>query len=165
MRPHRGSLYLLFLALSVYASSSSTTTSSSARGYLITRDGGGHGHHNSHAAPLVQLNETEVTMYHSPTPPSYWSIDIDNVESDTSRHPGLMALHGILMSLAFFIALPLCKSYQAIVEITRNSSIVLAITMRSVNHAWRGAVVFIFYGLNILGCAASALYTKSTPNM
>ena len=93
MHPHRGSLFIYTLALlSVYVYPSSAAV--------------GHGHH---AAPLVQLNESEVTMYHSPTPPSYWSIDIDNIDSDTSRHPGLMAFHGVLMALAFFIALPLCE--------------------------------------------------------
>ena len=93
MHPHRGSLFIYTLTLlSVYVYPSLAAV--------------GHGHH---AAPLVQLNESEVTMYHSPTPPSYWSIDIDNIDSDTSRHPGLMAFHGVLMALAFFIALPLCE--------------------------------------------------------
>lgn len=131
MRAHWGSVCLLIPALaavldaslSVYASPFASSVDLSARGSTIDpreylhdpsglrmRDGGGHGHHNTHAAPLLQLNETEVTMHHAPTPPSYWSIDIDNVESDSSRHPGLMALHGILMSLAFFVALPMCES-------------------------------------------------------
>lgn len=82
------------------------------RNNLIVRDG--HGHHNAHGAPLLRLNETEVTMYHAPTPPSYWTIDIDGIDIDgnnldASRHPGLMMLHGVLMSLAFFVALPICE--------------------------------------------------------
>ncbi|KIM90974.1 hypothetical protein PILCRDRAFT_58846 [Piloderma croceum F 1598] len=107
----------------------------------------GHSHHDSHSAPLLQLNETEVLMHHAPTPPSYWTIDIDEHDPGVSRHPGLMILHGLLMSLAFFIALP------------------VGIAMRSVKHAWHGYVVIVFYGLCVLGCAASALYTKLTPNM
>lgn len=72
---------------------------------LYARDG--HGHHNSHTAPLLHLNETEVTVHHAPTPPSYWTVDIDEAgESHESRHPGLMMLHGLLMGLAFFVALP-----------------------------------------------------------
>lgn len=37
--------------------------------------------------------------------------------------------------------------------------------MRSVKHAWHGVTVLLFYGSCILGCAASALYSKLTPNM
>jgi len=74
---------------------------------LMLRDG--HSHHNSHAAPLLRLNETEVLLYHALTPPSYWTIDIDDHDTDVSRHPGLMVLHGLLMSLAFFVALPIGK--------------------------------------------------------
>lgn len=79
----------------------------SGRSDLTSRDG----HHNSHSAPLLQLNETEVLMYHSPTPPSYWTIDVDShdTDSDVSRYPGLMMLHALLMSLAFFVALPVGK--------------------------------------------------------
>lgn len=73
---------------------------------LLSRDG--HGHH-PHGAPLLRLNETEVLMNHSPTPASYWTIDIDIRDPDVSRYPGLMILHGLLMSLAFFIALPMGK--------------------------------------------------------
>lgn len=39
------------------------------------------------------------------------------------------------------------------------------VAMRSVKHAWHGCIVIVFYGLCVLGCAASALYTKLTPNM
>jgi hypothetical protein len=40
-----------------------------------------------------------------------------------------------------------------------------AIAMRSVNSSWQGVLVVIFYSLCALGCAASAIYTKLTPNM
>lgn len=78
---------------------------------LQSRDGHGH-HHDPHAAPLTELNETEVTMYHAPTPPSYWTIDYEDNDSHDSRHPNLIVLHGLLMSLAFFVALPIgmCNS-------------------------------------------------------
>jgi len=62
-------------------------------------------HHAHHAAPLLVLNETEVTMHHAPTPPSYYTIDWE--ESYQTRYPGLMISHGIFMSLAFFVALPI----------------------------------------------------------
>jgi hypothetical protein len=74
---------------------------------LMPRDG--HSHHDSHSAPLLQLNESEVLMHHAPTPPSYWTIDIDDHDPGVSRHPGLMIIHGLLMSLAFFVALPMGK--------------------------------------------------------
>ena len=64
------------------------------------------GHHNHHAAPLLELNETEVTMYHAPTPPSYYTIDWEG-EGYENRHGGLMITHGLFMSLAFFVALPM----------------------------------------------------------
>jgi hypothetical protein len=64
----------------------------------------GHNHH--HHAPLLELNETEVTLYHAPTPPSYYTIDWED-EGYEKRHGGLMIAHGLLMSLAFFVALPM----------------------------------------------------------
>ena len=87
-------------------------------------------------------------MYHSPTPPSYWSIDVDDpYNSDNPQRPGLMAAHVVFMSLAFFVALP------------------AGIALRSVRHSFHGVALVGFYGLCILGCACSALYAKSTPNM
>ncbi|KAF8897397.1 cytoplasmic protein [Infundibulicybe gibba] len=112
---------------------------------VIKRDG--HHNHNPHASPLLELNETEVLMYHAPTPPSYYTIDWDNTDMSVSRHPGLMFAHAVFMCLAFFVALP------------------VGIAMRSVRHGWHGVAVMFFYGLSVVGCAASALYTKLTPNM
>ena len=85
---------------------------------LYVRDGDEHGHghgHHGNMAPLVELNETEVLLYHAPTPPSYWSIDIDEPDSGKSRHPGLMALHALFMILAFFGALPAGLSWHTFV--------------------------------------------------
>lgn len=78
---------------------------------LIPRDGGHeHGHgHNHHVQPLLELNETEVLLYHQPTPPSYWTIDLVDHDPEHSRYPSLMGLHIIFMSLAFFGALPIGK--------------------------------------------------------
>jgi hypothetical protein len=77
---------------------------------LYGRDGDehghGHGHGHGHMAPVVQLNESEILLYHDPTPPSYWTIDIDEHDPGKTRHPGLMALHALFMMLAFFGALP-----------------------------------------------------------
>lgn len=71
------------------------------------RDGAehGHGHGHGNVAPVVELNETDVLLDHGPTPPSYWSIDIDG-HGGEMRHPGLMVLHALMMTLAFFGALP-----------------------------------------------------------
>ena len=83
---------------------------------LYLRDGDEHGHghgHHGNMAPLVELNETEVLLHHDPTPPSYWSIDIDEPDSGKSRHPGLMTLHALFMMLAFLGALPAGSSRHA----------------------------------------------------
>jgi hypothetical protein len=64
-----------------------------------------HSHHH-HGAPLLELNETEVTMYHQPIPESYYTMDWDHPEVSAARRPGMMMTHVVLMSLAFFVALP-----------------------------------------------------------
>ena len=69
---------------------------------MYTRDGHSHGH----AAPILGLNETDVLQHHAPTPPSYWSIDVDGTDPGITRHPSLMVLHALFMTLAFFFALP-----------------------------------------------------------
>lgn len=74
----------------------------------------GHGHNHGNAAPVVQLNETELLLYHDPTPPSYWSIDIDDPDSGDKRHPSLMVLHSLFMMFAFLGALPAGSSWPAI---------------------------------------------------
>ncbi|KAI0650208.1 hypothetical protein C8Q79DRAFT_371855 [Trametes meyenii] len=115
---------------------------------LLPRDGDhGHGGHNHHAQPLLELNETEVTMYHAPTAPSYFWLDIKQPPADETRHPGLMGLHALFMSLAFFGALP------------------IGIALRSVKHAWHGVTVIFFYTFVVLGLSTSALYRKLTPNL
>lgn len=120
------------------------------------------GHHH-HGAPSLTLNETAILMWHSPTPPSYWTVDV--VEG--SGNGGLMIVHGIMMSAAFFIALPAGEYWvvNIIKCVTNHLRYLAAIAMRSVKHAWRGAATCAFYILCIIGCSASALYTKITPNM
>ncbi|KAK7049654.1 hypothetical protein VNI00_005685 [Paramarasmius palmivorus] len=111
----------------------------------LARRSGDHHHHMG--APLQQLNETSLAMTHQPTPPSYYTIDWEDPEHASERHPGYMIAHGIFMSLAFFFALP------------------VGIAMRSVNHTWHGMVMASFYAFAFLGCASSGLYRKLTPNM
>ncbi|KAF9247160.1 hypothetical protein BU15DRAFT_84706 [Melanogaster broomeanus] len=103
--------------------------------------------HHHLGRPQTEINETEILMGHLPTPPSYWSIDFEDTDSDEHRYPILMTLHVLFMSLAFFVALP------------------AAIAMRSVKHALHPFTVMIFYALCALGCAASGLYRKLTPDM
>ena len=82
--------------------------SSHSEQQLLPRDGDhGHGGHNHRVQPIVELNETEVTMYHDPTPLSYYWIDLADSPSGEKRYPGFMALHALFMSLAFFGALPI----------------------------------------------------------
>lgn len=69
----------------------------------ILRDGDMHMHGAS--APLAKINETEVLQWHAPTPPSYWTIDLEASEGER-RYPGLMVAHALFMCLAFFVSLP-----------------------------------------------------------
>lgn len=103
---------LLALALVSVLSAVSFVSASPASGDdfldgIIRRDG--HGHHNPHSAPLIELNETEVTMYHALTPPSYYTFDWES-PGEPNRHPGLLMTHAVFMCTAFFIALPIGKS-------------------------------------------------------
>jgi hypothetical protein len=63
-------------------------------------------HHHPQGAPLLELNETEITVYHSPTPDSYYTVDWEGAGGG-ARYPALMMTHIILMCLAFFVALPM----------------------------------------------------------
>ncbi|KAJ7095247.1 cytoplasmic protein [Mycena belliarum] len=111
---------------------------------LRTRDG--HSHHHG-VAPLLELNETEVTLWHQATPPSYYTIDWEDPAHASERHPGFILTHALFMSLAFFIFLP------------------MGIVMRSVKHAMHGVAVVAFYTSVALACAASSVYRKLTPDM
>ncbi|KAF9057716.1 hypothetical protein BJ165DRAFT_1335162 [Panaeolus papilionaceus] len=136
---------LSVLVAETYASPSSSCafeTGSDLR-YLSARDGS---HHHHQGAPLLHLNETEVTLYHAPTPPSYYTLDWED-EGHENQHGGLIILHAILMIAAFFVALP------------------ISISLRSVKHAAHGLSMISFYVLIILGCATTGLYRKQTPNM
>ena len=117
MRTPRAAILLPALAGVALAAASTVPCSSSqslecapalTEQYLQPRDGShGHGGHGHHAQPLTELNETEVTMYHDPTPDSYYWIDFVASPNDEPRYPGLMGMHALFMSLAFFGALPI----------------------------------------------------------
>jgi hypothetical protein len=113
---------------------------------ILIRDGGHEHHSHHHGVPKLELNETEIEMWDGPTPSSYYTIDWEEPDSNT-HHPGLMVTHALLMSLAFFGALP------------------IGIALRSVKHPAHTIAALAFYGLCALGCASSALYTKLTPNI
>lgn len=85
------------------------------------RDGGEHGHGHGTGALVVKLNETDVLLSHAPTPLSYWSIDIDGYRPGETRHPGLMVLHVIMMTLAFFAALPAGQRWSLLHRICSDS--------------------------------------------
>jgi len=125
----------------------------------------GHSHHAHNTAPLLVLNETEVTMCHMPTPPSYYTVDWEE-EGYQSRYPGLMIFHGIFMSLAFFVALPISVSLSHFVLVPHPSRpLVEGIALRSINHSAHSMTTLAFYGCCALGCFASGLYRRVTPNM
>ena len=97
---------LLFCVALVHLQFSYAFPSSPDIGGSVDVYGKRDGHHNHHAIPLLEINETEITMYHAPTPPSYYSIDWED-EGYEERYGGLMIAHGLFMSLAFFVALPM----------------------------------------------------------
>ncbi|KAJ7179854.1 cytoplasmic protein [Mycena crocata] len=132
------------LAVACAAVQSAGFTGSAELRQLEKKDGHSHGHH---VAPLLELNETEVTLWHQPTPPSYYTIDWEDPEQASARRPGLIITHAVFMSLAFFVFLP------------------MGIAMRSVKHSLHGVAVFAFYASFALACAASSVYRKLTPDM
>ncbi|KAG2013477.1 cytoplasmic protein [Coprinopsis cinerea AmutBmut pab1-1] len=148
-----GSLAVASLGASLVAAGVAAITSPSPgelgllHNQLVRRDGD-HGHHNPHAQPILELNETEILLHHSPTPPSYYTIDWEGEgDPNETRHPGLMMGHILFMSLAFFGALP------------------AGIVLRSLRHPAHGAAMISFYVLSALGISSSVLYCKLTPNM
>lgn len=80
------------------------------RPVLIARQGHDHGHGHGHAAPLLVLNETDLLLYHEPSPPSYGTHDFEDLSVE-HKYPYLMALHVFFMGTAFFGALPIGVSY------------------------------------------------------
>lgn len=95
------------LALAEARTEQSRVQSISSGDFLILRRDDDHMHMH-HSAPLTELNETAILQWHAPTPPSYWSIDIED-DPSVPRYPGLMILHVAFMSFAFFVALPIGK--------------------------------------------------------
>ncbi|GAA5821413.1 hypothetical protein JCM3770_003511 [Rhodotorula araucariae] len=67
-----------------------------------------HSHGHSHAPPLLELNETQILLTHSPDSPSYFDFD----QSEDGK-PALLYIHIVLMSLAFFGFLPLAIFLKA----------------------------------------------------
>jgi hypothetical protein len=132
--------------------------------FRVLRRDGDHVHMH-HGAPLTELNETEILQWHAPTPPSYWSIDIDDRDPSVLRYPGFMALHMVFMTLAFFVALPVGKLIGALYALGLTVFRCTGIAMRAVNHSLHGVAAVAFYSLCVLGCASGALYMKLTPDM
>ncbi|KAF7331902.1 hypothetical protein MKEN_00070500 [Mycena kentingensis (nom. inval.)] len=111
---------------------------------LLARDV--HAHSHGHSVPLLELNETEVTLWHKPIGPSYYTIDWDS-PVDPDRVPGWLITHAVFMGLAFFVCLP------------------AGIALRSVKHPLHSLFVVAFYASFFVACAASSVYRKMTPNM
>lgn len=111
----------------------------------------GHDHH-VHGAPLLELNETLISMYHKPTPPSYGTFDLDGDRPEGTRaHPGLMGFHALCMSAAFFLALPIgmCFPNECCLRIQSNDSQVSSIIS---NNSHTQASLFV---RSITPCMAS----------
>lgn len=98
--PEEGTSFANLPALSL--SNADPTPSPSAHSH---GEGGGgeHDHHHSREPPKLVLDEAEILKTHSPDPPSYF--DLDKTEEGM---PGTMIAHVVLMSVAYFVLLPLC---------------------------------------------------------
>ena len=97
--------YVALIQLQLSYASPADVSSNLVRSASVYGQRDGHSH-NHHAAPLLELNETEVMLHHAPTPPSYYTIDWED-EGYEKRHGGFMIIHGLFMSFAFFVALPM----------------------------------------------------------
>lgn len=73
-------------------------------GALLARDD----HHHADT-PLLVLNETEISMWYGTTPDSFYTIDWEGAGQPGARYPALIMTHIVLMSLAFFVLLPISK--------------------------------------------------------
>ncbi|KAF8190759.1 hypothetical protein K438DRAFT_2018596 [Mycena galopus ATCC 62051] len=103
--------------------------------------------HHHHVSSLLDFNETAESLSHQPTPQLYLTIDWEDSDQDETRHPGLIITHAVLMSLAFFVFLP------------------MGITMRSLKHSLHSLAVSGFYASFVLACAVSSVYRKLTPDI
>lgn len=111
MRPSRASPHFFSTTL-LYLLTLSVAASPAWSGAIVGLAKRDEHRHMHHAAPLAELNESAILLTHAPTPPSYWTIDIDEANASVPRYPGLMALHAIFMGLAFFVALPMRMSHH-----------------------------------------------------
>ncbi|GAA94451.1 uncharacterized protein L969DRAFT_269778 [Mixia osmundae IAM 14324] len=123
------------------ASSGSVASSPSTMSH--SQMSGGHHHGNSHVAPLLELNETDVLLWHGPDPISYWSYD--GQEGD--RHASRMTAHVVLMLFAFFILLP------------------IALMMKTAHHPLYLPVQIIFMLVMSVGVLLSISYRAATPDL
>lgn len=79
----------------------------------------GHAHGHGHAAPLLELNETDILLYHEPSPPSYATHDFEDPDV-AHKYPYLMGLHVLFMGAAFFGALPVGTCFDVAVRISHS---------------------------------------------
>lgn len=175
MRPHWRALPFLVPALAAAFALAAPPTNEARHDAVLVRSpeadlarrDGDHMHgHNHHDEPKIVFNESELLLYHDPTPPSYWSIDFEDMTPNETRYPGFMVLHGVFMSLAFFGALPVGTLVLSLVCLNTSLDTPLpGIALRSVKHALHGFSVIMFYTFVVLGLASSAVYRKLTPNM
>ncbi|KIJ56922.1 hypothetical protein M422DRAFT_88038, partial [Sphaerobolus stellatus SS14] len=109
-----------------------------------------HDSHNSmhHAAPLLELNETDILQSHDADPISYWIHDWErSMEEVKENYRGLMVLHVVGMMVAFFGLLP------------------AGIALRGVRHRWYPAVLVTFNVLAWFSAFTGSLYKKLTGDL
>ncbi|BGP16383.1 hypothetical protein JCM10213_004926 [Rhodosporidiobolus nylandii] len=125
-----------------------------------------HSHHQGPA--LLELNETQVLLHHSPDPPAYYEFD----QTEDGK-PALLWIHVSLMCLAFFFLLPLSlflKAGGSAISILPQTGFLAAsilglffgqaynaLTPNMYEHSshtsWGWATVVLAIGLNVLDVA------------
>ncbi|EJT97746.1 hypothetical protein DACRYDRAFT_58750 [Dacryopinax primogenitus] len=108
------------------------------------------GHTAHDPPPLLELNETEVLMWHLPDPPSYWDHDFGNLTLEEGGGPsyiGFMVIHVVSMIFAYFVFLP------------------LAIALRGAKHPWHPPVNTAYLLLTAVGFLSGTAYKKLTPDL
>ncbi|KZO92141.1 hypothetical protein CALVIDRAFT_487969 [Calocera viscosa TUFC12733] len=109
-----------------------------------------HSHASHDQPPLLELNETEILMWHDPDPPSYYEHDFGHLDPEHGGGPsyiGFLVLHIVSLTFAYFVFLP------------------LAIALRGAKHPYHGPVNTTYLLLTLVGFLSGTLYKKLTPDL
>ena len=129
--------------------------------------------HGSHRAPKVSLDDTGIHHWHQ-FPPTYLAADF-RLDNDTaifgeefdetwdpenaSGHKGLMLIHVLGMTLAYFGALPIGKLVRA----SEEADVELVLALRAADHPSHYIANAAFLVVALVGWLAGVAYKSTTP--